>query len=404
MRMPGTFPSAGTNPDLDMGFLVSLRQPASSSGMSDEQLPASPRRPAVDGDINISASGCPEHWVEPRFTQAARVRVIVTAIFFFLAAGSNAAVLGSLLRKRRKSHVRPLILSLALADLLVTVVVMPLDVAWNVTVQWYGGDISCKLLNFLKLFAMYAAALVLVVISLDRHAAVLHPFSRARRRNGMLLRAAWTGSVLLASPQLFLFHLHTVPGGNFTQCVTHGSFRAHWEETVYNMFTFTTLYITPLSVMIVCYIRIIWEISKQLKINKGLIRNQNDHISKARMKTLKMTIVIVATFIICWTPYYLLGLWYWFQPAMIQKMPEYVNHSFFLFGLLHTCTDPVIYGLYTPSFREDVQLCLRGIETVITRHERHKPILVSEKNIKDGAVNGGVASGGSNGTTVNTVC
>ncbi|KFP94686.1 Gonadotropin-releasing hormone II receptor, partial [Haliaeetus albicilla] len=211
--------------------------------------------------------------------------------------------------------------------------------------------------------------------------------------------------LLFGSPfQLFLFHLHTVPGGNFTQCVTHGSFRAHWEETVYNMFTFTTLYITPLSVMIVCYIRIIWEISKQLKINKGLIRNQNDHISKARMKTLKMTIVIVATFIICWTPYYLLGLWYWFQPAMIQKMPEYVNHSFFLFGLLHTCTDPVIYGLYTPSFREDMQLCLRGIETAITRHEKHQPVSVSEKNIKDGAVNGGVVSGGSNGTTVNTVC
>lgn len=172
--------------------------------MNDEQLPASPHRPVAEGHANVSASGCPEHWVEPRFTQAARVRVIVTAIFFLLAAGSNAAVLGSLLRKRRKSHVRPLILSLAVADLLVTVAVMPLDAAWNVTVQWYGGNISCKLLNFLKLFAMYAAALVLVVISLDRHAAILHPFSRARRRNGLLLRAAWASSVLLASPQVGL--------------------------------------------------------------------------------------------------------------------------------------------------------------------------------------------------------
>ncbi|RLW03674.1 hypothetical protein DV515_00006484 [Chloebia gouldiae] len=419
--------------------------------MSEEQLPASPHCPTTQEDTNVSASAYPLYWVEPRFTQAAKVRVIITAIFFLLAAGSNAAVLGSLLRKRRKSHVQPLILSLALADLLVTVMVMPLDAAWNVTVQWYGGDISCKILNFLKLFAMYAAALVLVVISLDRHAAILHPFSRAHHRNGMLLRAAWAGSVLLALPQLFLFHLSTIPGGNFTQCVTHGSFRAHWEETVYNMFTFTTLYITPLSVMIVCYTRILWEISKQLKVNKavlavfcflwdmeqimrwsslsgrsrvmdgyvvlvfphlqlsfwlsvaGLTRNQNEHISKARMKTLKMTIVIVATFIICWTPYYLLGLWYWFQPAMIQKMPEYVNHSFFLFGLLHTCTDPIIYGLYTPSFREDVQLCLRGIETAITRQKRHKPISASEKNTKDDAANGGVASGGSNGTTVSTV-
>lgn len=173
-------------------------------GMSDEQLPAGPRCPTAEGDTNASASGCPEHWIEPRFTQAARVRVIVTAVFFLLAVSSNAAVLGSLLRKRRKSHVQPLILSLALADLLVTVAVMPLDAAWNMTVQWYGGDLSCKLLNFLKLFAMYAATLVLVVISLDRHAAVLHPFSHARRHNGLLLRAAWAGSVLLASPQVKL--------------------------------------------------------------------------------------------------------------------------------------------------------------------------------------------------------
>lgn len=173
-------------------------------GMSDEQLPASSTCPTMEGDANISVSGCPEPWVEPQFTRAALARVVVTAIFFVLAAGSNAAVLGSLLRKRSKSHVRPLILSLALADLLVTVAVMPLDAVWNVTVQWYGGDLSCKLLNFLKLFAMYAAALVLVVISLDRHAAVLRPFSRARRRNGLLLRAAWVGSVLLALPQVGL--------------------------------------------------------------------------------------------------------------------------------------------------------------------------------------------------------
>lgn len=69
--------------------------------------------------------------------------------------------------------------------------------------------------------------------------------------------------------QLFLFHLYTVPGVNFTQCVTHGSFKEHWQETTYNMFTFTTLYITPLSVMVVCYVRILFEITKQLKINKG---------------------------------------------------------------------------------------------------------------------------------------
>uniref|UniRef100_A0A8C8SS93 Type II GnRH receptor n=1 Tax=Pelusios castaneus TaxID=367368 RepID=A0A8C8SS93_9SAUR len=322
--------------------------------MPEERDLMTPAQSADVLDENLSVSSYAEPWIEPTFTLAAKVRVIITICFFLIAASSNSVVLYSIMRKRRKSHVRLLILSFTVADLLVTFTVMPLDAVWNVTVQWYAGDLPCKLLNFLKLFAMYSSALVLVVISVDRHSAILHPFAFANssRRNRVMLCIAWVMSFLLASPQLFLFHLHTVPDINFTQCVTHGSFQEHWEEITYNMFTFTTLYIAPLSVMIVCYIRIIWEISK--KVASSL--SKNDHISKARMKTLKMTIVIVASFIICWTPYYLLGLWYWFQPDMIQNMPEYVNHSLFLFGLLHTCTDPVIYGLYTPSFREDLKI------------------------------------------------
>lgn len=96
-----------------------------------------------------------------------------------------------------------------------------------------------------------------------------------------------------------------------------------------------------------------------------LRRSGADVIPKARMKTLKMTVVIVSSFVICWTPYYLLGVWYWFQPAMIQHTPEYVHHILFVFGNLNTCCDPVIYGFYTPSFRADladVMACLRGCQ------------------------------------------
>lgn len=75
------------------------------------------------------------------------------------------------------------------------------------------------------------------------------------------------------------------------------------------------------------------------------------------MKTLKMTVVIVLSFVVCWTPYYLLGIWYWFQPDMLRVTPEYIHHALFVFGNLNTCCDPVIYGFYTPSFRADLSSC-----------------------------------------------
>ena len=158
---------------------------------------------------NSSASQLPplSEWEAPAFTLAAQFRVGATLVLFLFAAVSNLALLISVSRgrgRRLASHLRPLIMSLASADLMMTFVVMPLDMVWNVMVQWYAGDAMCKLLSFLKLFAMQASAFILVVISLDRHHAILHPLDslNSNQRNKRMLVLAWTLSLLLASPQV----------------------------------------------------------------------------------------------------------------------------------------------------------------------------------------------------------
>ncbi|NP_001138452.1 gonadotropin releasing hormone receptor 1 [Danio rerio] len=319
---------------------------------------------------SLASSSSPQspQWETPTFTTAARYRVVATLVLFVFAAVSNLSVLISVTRGRGRhlaSHLRLLIASLASADLVMTFVVMPLDAIWNITVQWYAGDAMCKLLCFLKLFAMHSAAFILVVVSLDRHHAILHPLEAldAGRRNRRVLLAAWILSVLLASPQLFIYRALKAEGVDFVQCATHGSFRHRWQETAYNMFHFVTLYVFPLLVMSFCYTRILVEINRQMPRGKGkggepcLRRSGADMIPKARMKTLKMTIIIVASFVVCWTPYYLLGIWYWFQPRMLQVTPVYAHHALFVFGNLNTCCDPVIYGFFTPSFRADITSC-----------------------------------------------
>lgn len=61
-----------------------------------------------------------------------------------------------------------------------------------------------------------------------------------------------------------------------------------------------------------------------------------------------MSLVIVSSFILCWTPYYLLGLWYWFCPrAMEKRVSPALTHILFIFGLFNACLDPITYGLFT---------------------------------------------------------
>lgn len=86
------------------------------------------------------------------------------------------------------------------------------------------------------------------------------------------------------------------------------------------------------------------------------LRRSKNNIPKARMRTLKMSVVIVLSFIVCWTPYYLLGLWYWFFPSDLEsKVSHSLTHILFIFGLLNACLDPLIYGFFTIHFRKGLK-------------------------------------------------
>ncbi|XP_069807499.1 gonadotropin-releasing hormone II receptor-like [Dendropsophus ebraccatus] len=311
-----------------------------------------------------------DHFVLPTFSMAAKVRVAITCVLFVSSACFNMATLWTITHKyRKKSHIRILIMNLVAADLLITFVVMPLDAVWNVTVQWYAGDVACRILMFLKLVAMYSSAFVTVVISLDRRAAIINPLGigDAKKKNKTMLSMAWTLSLLLATPQLFVFHAvsRTYPV-HFVQCATVNSFQEHWQETLYNMFTFCFLFLLPLLIMLFCYTQILIEISRKMKKSCGSsreipLRRSYNNIPRARMRTFKMSLVIVLTFIVCWTPYYLLGIWYWFSPEMLtrRRVPPSLSHILFLFGLFNACLDPIIYGLFTIHFRREIRRVCR---------------------------------------------
>ncbi|EHB06690.1 Gonadotropin-releasing hormone II receptor [Heterocephalus glaber] len=247
----------------------------------------------------------------PTFSAAAKVRVGVTIVLFFSSAGGNLAVLWSVTRAQlnqlRPSPVRRLFAHLAAADLLVTFVVMPLDATWNITVQWLPGDIACRILMFLKQMAMYAAAFLPVVVGLDGQAAVLDPLG-PRSGGRKLLGSAWGLSFLLALPQL------------------------------------------PLTATAICYSRIVLSVSGPLPRKRS-----HDTHPRVRLWALRLALLILLTFVLCWTPYYLLGLWYWFSPAMLSEVPPSLSHILFLFGLLNAPLDPLLHGAFTLGCRRGHQ-------------------------------------------------
>lgn len=71
-------------------------------------------------------------------------------------------------RLKRSSRIDMMLTHLAIADLLVTFLMMPLEIGWAYTVSWEAGDFMCRLMSFLRTFGLYLSSFVLVCISVDR--------------------------------------------------------------------------------------------------------------------------------------------------------------------------------------------------------------------------------------------
>lgn len=157
---------------------------------------------------------CLDH--APVLTKSTLIRASVLTAMAVLSFFGNLATIISIQRgKRGRGRARPswtaiysLIFQLSIADLLVTVFCIAGEAAWSFTVQWYAGNIACKLFKFLQMFALYLSTFILVLIGVDRWLAVKYPMRSmaTATRSGRLVIIAWVLSVVLSIPQVSSFH------------------------------------------------------------------------------------------------------------------------------------------------------------------------------------------------------
>ena len=94
--------------------------------------------------------------------------VVIFSVMFVIAAIGNLAVFVVIVKNKNKSQFDWLILHLAIADMIVTFLVMPMEVGWHLTQIWKADDAACKILMFLNLFGFYLSASIRAVICIDR--------------------------------------------------------------------------------------------------------------------------------------------------------------------------------------------------------------------------------------------
>ncbi|XP_076842327.1 growth hormone secretagogue receptor type 1-like [Brachyhypopomus gauderio] len=296
----------------------------------------------------------------PLFSQSelATVTALCVPLLVFGLLGNIVTILVVWLRPQMRSTLYLYLSSMAVSDILI-LVLMPLDLykLWWYR-PWLLGDAVCKLSQFVSECCTFSSILHMTALGVERYLAVCFPLrarllvTRGRVRG--LIGGLWGVAMLSAGPALVLVgveHLGDgVPECRTTQFAqTSGLLRAMlW---LYNLY-----FLLPLPLLTLLY----GLIARRLQLRP------QPH--SAHRQTLRMMVVIVVVFILCWLPFHVGRTLFSVGPDSTPELyyiSQYLNLISFVLFYLSAAINPLLYNIMSTRYRVNVcsllhhPLCLR---------------------------------------------
>ncbi|XP_075037216.1 putative G-protein coupled receptor 150 [Mixophyes fleayi] len=302
---------------------------------------------------NVSSS---DQVVEPpRYNR--QIRIITMTIIFTVALVGNSVVLYKICSgKDKKRKINFLIAQLALADLYVSVMTLMSQIVWELLEdEWLAGDVSCRIFKVFQVSGLIVSSNIIAIIALERHHVIMNPLSTPLPTRCFAVWG-WLLAFLLSVPQGFVFKaVYTKEG---SRCLNVFGQLPRWHFQVYIIYSSVAVFFLPFSVLSVAYSRILWVIWRKGKTSKSLKHHNracelqatkiplklvatNSCIPRAKVKTLKMTLVIIILFIVCGLPYFVVEMKIAF--GNITGLDEEVMAVLGIFVVANSAVNPYVY-------------------------------------------------------------
>lgn len=367
----------------------------------------SPPNQSVEGllqeasNISVNATETPKVW-GPGTLQALKICLIVVLSIITLATVvSNAFVLTTIfLTRKLHTPANYLIGSLAMTDLLVSILVMPISIAYTTTHTWSFGQILCDIWLSSDITCCTASILHLCVIALDRYWAITDALEYTKRRTAghaaAMIAIVWTISICISIPPLFWRQAKAHE--EMSDCLVNTS------QISYTIYSTCGAFYIPSVLLIILYGRIYVAARNRIlnppslygkrfttaqliassagsslcslhpslheghshsagsalffnhvKIRLSDSALERKRISAARERKATKTLgIILGAFIICWLPFFVASLVLpicrdscWLHPAVFD--------FFTWLGYLNSLINPVIYTVFNEEFRQAFQ-------------------------------------------------
>ncbi|XP_038583435.1 trace amine-associated receptor 1-like [Micropterus salmoides] len=257
-------------------------------------------------------------------------------LYIFLGSLSVVTICGNLLViisiiyfKQLHIPTNYLILSLAVADLLVGVLVFPFSMAFTVTLCWYHEGLFY------------------------RYYAVCQPLAYKSKINDrvtvIMILVSWGFSALIGIGIV-------IAGFNQGKCGESCLIDSLISTTLACIFSF---YI-PGIILLCIYLKIFLVAQRQAKCIQNTTCQSTKSgatVSKMERKATKTLAVVMGVFLLCWTPYFLCII---FQPLTYDVTPVAVIETLNWLTLSNSMLNPFIYAFFYTWFRSALRMIISG--------------------------------------------
>ncbi|XP_076876909.1 trace amine-associated receptor 13c-like [Brachyhypopomus gauderio] len=244
-----------------------------------------------------------------------------------------------------------LILSLAVADLLVGLIVMPVNIMQLRDSCWYLGKMACAVIPLIIAVSTSASLCSMTCIAVDRYIAVNDPLLYSTK-----ITVCKTSLVIILGWSVCFFYVMTVLYFNDHLLQSQISMSCYGECFTVTKYSWVIVdlvisFLCPCSIILILYTVIFVVARRQAIAVKSMLNvHSQGHTIKVSItsetKAAKTLGIVVCFYLGCWIPFFL--------SSLSSETLSSVTLLWTVFGWLlsiNSTVNPIIYAIFYPWFR-----------------------------------------------------
>ncbi|XP_073482610.1 neuromedin-U receptor 1 [Aquarana catesbeiana] len=299
--------------------------------------------------------------------------IIYLIIFTVGAVGNTLTCIVIIKHKIMRTPTNYYLFSLAISDLLVLLLGMPLELyeLWS-NYPFLFGKGGCSFKTLLFETVCFASILNVTALSVERYIAVVHPLRAkyvvTRNHAKRVIVSVWVLSILCSVPNASLIGIHnlyiigygTIPNSAICTLV-----RPRWIYNLVIQITTIFFFFLPMCTISVLYLLIGLQLKreKMLQVLEAKSGGDGDSYQNVRLQqeksrrrqVTKMLFILVVVFGICWAPFHTERLMWSFINNWTAEMHQMFSIVHVISGVLFylsSAVNPILYNLLSTRFRE----------------------------------------------------